>query len=110
MTVILYPERMYAEDSHERRIFGDGATIVMRDTTVLSELSDADCAAVEGLMIFRQWVTAADMARMPRLRAIVRMGVGYDRVDRVGGGGARRDRCATCRITGRRRWRTTPSR
>ena len=83
MTTVLYPERMYPDDAHERRIFGDGATILMRDTTVLGELSDADCAAVEGLMIFRQYVTAADMARMPRLRAIVRMGVGYDRIDRA---------------------------
>ena len=83
MTTILYPERMYPDDTHERRIFGPGATIHMRDTTVLGDLTDADCAAVEGLMIFRQYVTAADMARMPRLRAIVRMGVGYDRIDRT---------------------------
>ena len=83
MTTILYPERMYPDDSHERRIFGEGATILMRDTALLSELSDEDCAAVEGLMIFRQYVTAADMARMTRLRAIVRMGVGYDRIDRA---------------------------
>ncbi len=34
-------------------------------------------------MIFRQWVAAADLARFPRLRAIVRMGVGYDRIDRA---------------------------
>jgi C-terminal binding protein len=49
---------------------------------VLGDLSDADCAEVDGLMIFRQFVTAKDMARFPRLRAIVRMGVGYDRIDR----------------------------
>ena len=83
MATILYPERMYPDDTHERRIFGSGATILFRDTVTLLELSDADCAAVEGLMIFRQHVTAADMARMPRLRAIVRMGVGYDRIDRA---------------------------
>ena len=64
-------------------IFGDAATITMRDTTLLSELSDEDCQSVEGLMIFRQYVTDADMARMPRLRCIVRMGVGYDRIDRA---------------------------
>ncbi len=34
-------------------------------------------------MIFRQTVGAADLARFPRLRCIVRMGVGYDRVDRA---------------------------
>ena len=83
MTTILYPERMYDDDHDERRVFGEGATILMRDTVDLSELGDADCQAVEGLMIFRQHLTAADIARMPRLRAIVRMGVGYDRLDRA---------------------------
>jgi C-terminal binding protein len=83
MTTILYPERMYEDDSEERRVFGPGATIVMRDTELLSELSDADCAAADGLMIFRQYVTDADMARMPKVKCIVRMGVGYDRIDRA---------------------------
>ena len=83
MTTILYPERMYADDSHETRIFGPGATIIMRDTDTLPDLSDADCRAAAGLMIFRQYVTEADMARMPALRCIVRMGVGYDRIDRA---------------------------
>lgn len=81
--MILYPERMYPDDAEERGIFPAGATILMRDTGVLSELSEADCAAVEGLMVFRQWVRADDIARMPKLRAIVRMGVGYDRIDRA---------------------------
>ena len=83
MTTILYPERMYDDDREERRVFGDGVTILMRDTVLVAELSDADCAAVDGLMIFRQYLTEADMARMPNLRAVVRMGVGYDRLDRA---------------------------
>lgn len=83
MTTILYPERMYPDDSEERLIFPEGARIVMRDTVLLSELSAEDCAEVEGLMIFRQFVRAEDFARFPRLRAVVRMGVGYDRIDRV---------------------------
>ena len=33
-------------------------------------------------MTLGMWVRAADIARFPRLRAIVRMGVGYDRIDR----------------------------
>ncbi|MDT7952848.1 MAG: NAD(P)-dependent oxidoreductase [Acetobacteraceae bacterium] len=83
MTTILYPERMYADDRYECEIFPGDATIVMRDTALLSELSDEDCAAAEGLMLFRQWARAEDIARFPRLRAIVRMGVGYDRIDRA---------------------------
>ncbi len=83
MTTVLYPERMYADDSEERRVFGPGTTVVMRDTDVVADLSDADCAAADGLMIFRQWLGAADLVRFPKLRAVVRMGVGYDRIDRA---------------------------
>jgi len=83
MTTILYPEAMYPDDAEERRIFGPDATILRRDTTALADLSDADCAAVDGLMMFRQYLTAADLARFTRLRAVVRMGVGYDRLDRA---------------------------
>ena len=83
MATILYPERMYPNDAEERAIFPPDATILMRDTGEISELTDADCAEVDGLMAFRQWVRAEDMARMPKLRAIVRMGVGYDRIDRA---------------------------
>ena len=83
MTTILYPEAMYPDDAEERRIFGPGVTILRRDTKALADLTDADCAAVDGLMLFRQFCTGADLARFPRLRAIVRMGVGYDRIDRA---------------------------
>ena len=83
MTTILYPEAMYPDDAEERRIFGPGVTILRRDSATLADLSDEDCAEVDGLMMFRQFLTAADLARFPRLRAIVRMGVGYDRIDRA---------------------------
>jgi len=83
MPKILYPEPTYQDAPEERRVFGPEAELVFRSVTQLSELSDAELADVEGLMIFRFWVTAADMARMPKLRAIVRMGVGYDRLDRA---------------------------
>ena len=79
---VLYPERMYADDSVERRVFGPGTTIVMRDAATLEDLDQADCDPVEGLMVFRQFAPAAALARFPKLRAIVRMGVGYDRIDR----------------------------
>ncbi len=83
MSTILYPERMYPDDTRERDIFGPGARILMRDTQVLADLTEEDCAAAEGIMLFRQFLTAADLARFPRLRAVVRMGVGYDRIDRA---------------------------
>ncbi|MBV8912082.1 MAG: C-terminal binding protein [Acetobacteraceae bacterium] len=83
MTTILYPERMYADDVEERRIFGEDVRIWMRDARVIADLPDEECAEVDGLMLFRQWLGAADLARFPKLRAIVRMGVGYDRIDRA---------------------------
>ena len=79
---ILYPEALYPDDSVERGIFGSDVNIVFRDTRELAELSDADCAAADGLMVLRQPVTAADFARFTKLRCVVRMGVGYDRIDR----------------------------
>ncbi len=83
MTTVLYSERMYPDDTEEQRIFGPGTQIVVRDVRSLAELSDADCAAADGLMLFRYWLREADFARFTRLRAVVRMGVGYDRIDRA---------------------------
>ncbi len=83
MPTVLYPERMYPDDSEERRIFAPGTTVLMRDTDSLAELTDADCAAADGLMIFRHSGSETDFARFPKLRAVVRMGVGYDRIDRA---------------------------
>jgi C-terminal binding protein len=73
---------MYPDQTVEHEVFGPDVRILSRDTRSLSELTDADCAEVDGLMIFRQWASADDIARFPKLRAIVRMGVGYDRLDR----------------------------
>ena len=83
MTTVLYSEAMYDDDSVERDVFGPGASIIVRAPQTLSELSEEDCAKVEGLMLFRLWCNGADMDKFPRLRAIVRMGVGYDRIDRA---------------------------
>jgi C-terminal binding protein len=80
---VLYPESMYADDSVEREVFGPDVRVLVRDVATLDQLGDADCAEVDGLMIFRHWVSAADLARFPRVRAMVRMGVGYDRLDRA---------------------------
>ncbi len=83
MTTVLYPERMHPEDAEERRIFGPGVTVLTRDLAATAEVADADAQAADGLMLFRGWLTQADLARFPKLRAVVRMGVGYDRIDRA---------------------------
>lgn len=80
---VLYPEEAQLPDeSLERDVFGPDVRILRRDTKALAELSAADCAEVDGLMITRFAVSAEDIARFPRLRCIVRMGVGYDKIDR----------------------------
>ncbi len=89
MTVtVLYSENVYPDDSVERRIYGPDARVIFTQSSAsLADLSDADCAAAEGLMILTYKVTAADLPRFPRLRAICRMGVGYDNLDRKAAAG-----------------------
>lgn len=79
---VLYPEAMYADQSVEDRIFGPEVEVLMRACEKVADLRPEDCARADGLMIFRQFVRAEDFARLPRLKVLVRMGVGYDRVDR----------------------------
>ncbi len=80
---VVYGESMYPDDAVERAVFPPGTRLAMRGAATLADLPEADRAAADGLMIFRQFLTAADLARFPRLRAVVRMGVGYDRLDRA---------------------------
>src|SRR5690349_6382212 len=80
---VLYPEARQQPDDLERGVFGPDLKIVKRDAGALSELTDADCAEADGLMILGFPVTGADLARFPKLRAIVSMGVGYDKLDRL---------------------------
>src|SRR4029077_5419078 len=79
---VLYPEARQQPDNLETEVFGPDLNIVKRDTAALAALSDKDCAEADGLMIMGFAVTGADLQRFPRLRAIVRMGVGYDKLDR----------------------------
>jgi phosphoglycerate dehydrogenase-like enzyme len=82
---VLYSEKNYLDDSVERRIYGPDVRVIFpaHVTNSLADLSEEDCAAAEGLMILRFKVFAQDLKRFPRLRAICRMGVGYDNLDRV---------------------------
>jgi C-terminal binding protein len=80
---VLYPEAMYPDDSMEREIFGPGVRIIRRDLIALEDVSTEDAEATDGLMVFRHFAPEAVLARFPRVRAVVRMGVGYDRLDRV---------------------------
>ena len=84
MTVtVLYPEdRQIPDLALEQEVFGPEVRIVRAAKPSFVELDPNDCAAADGLMIMRWAVTAADLDRFPRLRRVVRMGVGYDKLDR----------------------------
>jgi phosphoglycerate dehydrogenase-like enzyme len=85
MLTVLYTEKSYLDDSVERRIYGPDVRVIFpaAPTNGLADIPDADCAEAEGLMIMRYKVFAKDLERFPKLRAICRMGVGYDNLDRV---------------------------
>ena len=83
-TTVLYSENIYPDDSVERRIYGPDVRVIFpAKSDSLADLSDTDCATADGLMILRYKVTAKDLERFPKLRAICRMGVGYDNLDRA---------------------------
>jgi C-terminal binding protein len=79
---VLYSEKLYDDDKVERAVFGDDVRVVWRNVSNLSQLEASDCADVDGLMILRHALTAEHMAKFPKLSCVVRMGVGYDKIDR----------------------------
>ena len=84
MPTVLYAENNYPDDSVEQRIYGSGVKIIVpRATSSLADLTGAECAEADGLMLLRYKLTEKDLARFPKLRFVCRMGVGYDGIDRV---------------------------
>jgi phosphoglycerate dehydrogenase-like enzyme len=80
---VLYAEKLYDNDAVEREVFGRDVRVVWRNVSSLAQLEDGDCTDVDGLMVMRHAVPADQIARFPNLACVVRMGVGYDKVDRV---------------------------
>ena len=81
---VLEPEGLYPDTDLEQRVMGPSVRVLQGSCkSSLAELPDAICQQAEGLMTLRMAVPADQIARFPKLKVIVRMGVGYDRVDRV---------------------------
>lgn len=83
---VLEPEAMYPDTALEQRILGPDVEVLhggAPHTGTLDALPDELCARVDGLLVFRHWLRAGHLARFPRLKVVVRMGVGYDRLDRA---------------------------
>jgi C-terminal binding protein len=81
---VLEPEGLYPDTTLEQRIMGPGVRILQGACKAsLAELPDELCQQADALMTLRMAVPADQIARFPKLRVIIRMGVGYDRVDRA---------------------------
>jgi C-terminal binding protein len=81
---VLEPEGLYPDSELERRVLGPDVRVLQgAATSSLAEVPDALCAEADGLMTMRIPVPAHQLARFPRLKVVLRMGVGYDRVDRA---------------------------
>ena len=81
---VLEPEGLYPDSALEARVLGPGVRVLQGAArSSLAEVPDALCAEADGLMTMRMPVPANQLARFPRLKVVVRMGVGYDRVDRA---------------------------
>ncbi len=81
---VLEPEGLYPDSALESRVLGPGVRVLQGAAkSSLAEVPDALCAEADGLMTLRIPVPADQLPRFPRLKVVVRMGVGYDRVDRA---------------------------
>lgn len=81
---VLEPEGLYPDTALEQKILGAGVRYSQGQCrSSLAELPDALCAEADALMTLRMAVPAEQIARFPRLKVVIRMGVGYDRVDRA---------------------------
>jgi C-terminal binding protein len=78
---VLFLEQLWPDFSVEQSILGPDVEVLLRNVDSPAELDAAECAVVDGLMVFRHHITGEHLARFPKLRALVRMGVGFDRVD-----------------------------
>ena len=80
--IVLYSESRYPDDTVEKAVFGKDIEVRWRNVEDVADLTAADCADVAGLAVTRHGVTAADFKKFPNLRCVLRMGVGYDKIDR----------------------------
>jgi C-terminal binding protein len=83
---VLEPEGMYPDTILEQEVLGPAVQVLhggAPHTESLDMLPDELCVRVDGLLIFRHWLRPQHIARFPKLKVVVRMGVGYDRLDRA---------------------------
>ncbi|KAJ7615969.1 D-isomer specific 2-hydroxyacid dehydrogenase [Roridomyces roridus] len=85
MPIVFVPEgeELYHQRSQARTVgFKPGFDFILHDNYDLTHFADEEIHDAEGLLIYRSVVNRADIARFPNLKVLVRMGAGYDNVDR----------------------------
>lgn len=80
MPNVLYPELLDPDTRLEQAVLAGHCSVTFRDVPELSDLAEADCREADGLLVFRHHVREADFARFPKLKVLVRIGVGFDRI------------------------------
>jgi len=80
---VLEPEGLYPDQSLETQLMPGVRLLAGGGEAGLDHLPDSLCAEVEGLFVFRNWLRPSQVPRFPRLKVVVRMGVGYDRLARA---------------------------
>lgn len=84
MITLLEPEALYPDTALEQRVLGDTIRILQGNAVKsLLELPPELCEQADALMTLRMAVPKEALDRFPKLRVVLRMGVGYDRVDRA---------------------------
>jgi C-terminal binding protein len=91
VSVILEPEGLYDDTTVETSILASSLSkrpfevhqYHLGEEKPYTDIPKALRVRVHGLFVFRHWVSEEDLLLFPSLRVIVRMGVGYDRLDRV---------------------------
>lgn len=80
MPNVLYPELIDPDTRLEEGVLAGHCSVTFRDVPELSDLDETDCREADGLLVFRHHVREADFARFPKLKLLVRIGVGFDRI------------------------------
>ncbi|OQV00495.1 D-isomer specific 2-hydroxyacid dehydrogenase, NAD binding domain-containing protein [Cladophialophora immunda] len=73
------PTHAYKLNYVSTHLFPTGTPVPKPWSSIPKDLRDQ----VDGIMVLKMGFTAADVELFPKLKVIVRMGVGYDRLDRV---------------------------
>ncbi|WP_421699788.1 C-terminal binding protein [Ancylobacter sp.] len=81
MPRVVYPEILDSDTALEADILTPHAQVSFNDVPLIADLDPALCRDADGLLVFRHHVTRADFDRFPKLSVLVRIGVGYDRID-----------------------------